>query len=250
MKNAILTSILLGLLLLAGCSSRQYMLYEPHGRSGGQFVRHSAYTVSYNENYELANWVAYELTREELNGKFERTNDFRPDPMIFDSTADVDDYYNSGYDRGHLAPAADMAFSSIAMSESFFFSNIAPQEASFNRGIWKKLESQVRDWAEEYGEVQIVTGPAYIDVNPPRIGDNEVAVPDYFFKTVLVWNTDVKKAIGFLMPNKRCEKDLSDYAVSVDSVETFTGFDFYHVLPDDIEETIEREASVYEWSFD
>ncbi len=114
-------------------------------------VDHKYYSLCYSEEHEQAAWVSYNLTINEVYGDITRTNNFREDPYIREGSATLDDYRGSGFDRGHLAPAADMAFSTIAMSESFYLSNMSPQAPSFNRGIWKKLESYVRKLAFTYG---------------------------------------------------------------------------------------------------
>lgn len=115
-----------------------------------QVIRHEGYTVSYNSDYKIANWVAYELTAEEAKSKkTERSNKFVPDPMVKGATATNEDYTRTGYDRGHMAPAGDMKWSAKAMRESFYFSNICPQKPALNRGIWKELEEQSRLWAKD-----------------------------------------------------------------------------------------------------
>jgi len=123
-----------------------------------QIIHHQGYTVSYNLTYHVADWVAYELTAEETVAVVQRNNHFIPDPLLTSCTISNADYKNSGYDRGHLAPAADMCYSYQTMVESFYLSNISPQTPSFNRGIWEKLEQQVRQWAIDDKAVYVVTG--------------------------------------------------------------------------------------------
>ena len=122
-------------------------------------IEHTYYTLSYSEDHEQAEWVQYTLKSEYLNSNISRTDNFRTDPLVRTTSSELIDYKGSGYDRGHLAPAADMKYNSTSMSESFFMSNMSPQSASFNRGIWRKIEKQFRDWSYEYGELVIVTGP-------------------------------------------------------------------------------------------
>ena len=108
----------------------------PKPKENEQIINHFAYTLSYNELFEQANWVAYELTDIETISHFERTNKFIVDDLVKTGSASNDDYKKSGYDRGHLAPAGDMGWSEQAMKESFYYSNMSPQNPSFNRGIW------------------------------------------------------------------------------------------------------------------
>ena len=125
--------------------------------------------------------MANQLTAKEVNGKYERSDNFRKDPHVSTESATLSDYKGSGYDRGHIIPAADMKWSPDAMSASFFMSNMSPQDPSFNRGIWKKLEEQVGKWALENSEIYIVTGPVLTDGPYQTIGVNKVAVPKYYY---------------------------------------------------------------------
>ncbi len=220
----------------------------PRLKPNDEVIRHSGYTLSFNCKFKLAYWVAYELTREKTFGNNERTNKFIPDPDSKCTTATNQDYQNSGYDRGHLAPAGDMKWSSTAMAESFYYSNISPQNRSFNRGIWKKLESLVRTWAEEYGDVYIVTGPILM-ANLPTIGIHHVAVPEYFYKVILDYTKPDIKGIGFIIPNEKAFEPLQYYAVTIDSVEKVTGIDFFPLLPDDQERIIESSINLKNWSW-
>lgn len=210
-------------------------------------VKHEGYSFYYNEEHEQAEWVAYLLTFYEVNGEIERSDNFKTDPFVTTGSAELEDYRGSGYDRGHLAPAADMKWSEEAMNESFYMSNMSPQEPGFNRGIWKELETWVREQAEKNYEIYIVTGPVLTGGPFKKIGDNNVSVPAYFYKVVLDYYGPAKKAIGFILPNRKSERDLSAYSVPVDVVEERTGLDFFHLLSDDIEDSLESEADFSRW---
>lgn len=194
--------------------------------SNGEIVKHSFYALSYIERHEQAEWVYYQLTPSMINGSVSRMDDFRPDPEVSTRSAQVSDYKGSGYDRGHLAPAADMKHSLTAMSESFFLSNMSPQEASFNRGIWKKLESQVRTWTREKNSLYVVTGPI-LSSNKGSIGSNNVTIPAYYYKVLLDYEGQDKGSIALILPHEKGTKKLSEYVVPIDSVETITGIDFF-----------------------
>ncbi len=212
-------------------------------------IEHYAYALSYNEKHEQADWVAYELTKEEaLSKKYDRTDDFRPDPEVSSKSAELSDYKptQNMYARGHLAPAADFRWSEQAMSESFFMSNISPQVHAFNDGKWKYLEMQVRHWAEIYEGVFVVTGPV-LKNDLPTIGANKVSVPEMFYKVIL--DLDGEKGIGFLMPNKDIKDSFKNYAVSIDVVETATGLDFFPALDDKKEDKIEAVLNMAAWEF-
>ena len=212
-----------------------------------QIVHHTGYIVSYNESLRLPNWVAYELTRQETQGNAKRSNRFIPDPMIKGTIATNSDYLHSGYDKGHMAPAADMKWSSIAMKESFYFSNICPQHPELNRKKWKDLEDKIRDWAIEDSAIIIICGPI-VDKTPKVIGKNKVVIPQQFFKAILSPFTQPPKAIGFLFTNEQSVSPLSNYAVSVDSIEILTGMDFFSPLPDHIEDSIEAYLNINQWN--
>ncbi|MFM7106495.1 MAG: DNA/RNA non-specific endonuclease [Flavobacteriales bacterium] len=202
----------------------------PEVESNQTVVSHTGYSLVYDETHEQARWVAYELTREETGNDVERSNHFIEDPQISTRSATNADYAKSGYDRGHLAPASDMGWSTTSMEESFYFSNMSPQNPSFNRGIWKKLETQVRNWANEHERVYVVTGPI-LSEGLPTIGQNEVSVPKYYYKVILDNREPGMHGIGFILPNEPSKLPLSAFAVTIDSVEKVTGLDFFPALP-------------------
>ncbi len=206
---------------------------------GGQLLQRTGYTLSYDADRKTPQWVAWELTREETQGTGERTNKFLPDPDVRGAKAYHKDYSNSGYDRGHMAPAGDMKWNKKAMEESFYLSNICPQNGNLNKGDWNDLEELCRKWAKKYGNVYISCGPIYESKHPKRIGANKVAVPDAFFKVVLLYTEERMQALGFLFPNESGHKALRKYLVSVDYVEKHTDIDFFPALPDNIEERLE-----------
>lgn len=214
-----------------------------------QIIAHYAYTLSYNEAHEQADWVAYELTKEEaLSDDYERTDDFRSDNEVKDGSAQLSDYEptQSTYARGHLAPAADFKWSETAMSESFYMSNMSPMLHEFNSGKWMYLEMEVRNWAEIYDGVYVVTG-AVLTSGLPTIGTNKVSVPEKFYKVIL--DLDEQKGIGFIMPNEDIEDTFKNYAVSIDEVENATGLDFFPALEDDVEKKIESTLNMSKWNF-
>ena len=209
--------------------------------TGGQILKRKGYTLSYNADYKTPQWVAWELTKKETKGKEGRTDKFLPDPDVRGAKAYTGDYTKSGYDRGHMAPAADMKWSKKAMEESFYMSNICPQNQKLNRDDWGDLEELCRSWARKYGTVYIACGPIYDKKQPKRIGEHRVAVPDRFFKVVLIYNRKSPIAMGFLFDNKAHHQALEKYMVSVDSVEKVTGMDFFSKLPDNVENRIEAD---------
>ncbi|MFT5167884.1 MAG: endonuclease G [Saprospiraceae bacterium] len=215
----------------------------------GEVIKRLNYTLSYSEEHEQAEWVAYKLTKKSIQqSNVERTGDFRPDPKVRKGSASPRDYYNTGYDRGHMAPAGDMNFDKKAMSETFYMSNMSPQIRNFNGGIWRELEESTRDWAYDNNEIYVVTGPVLTQGIREKIGDNGVSVPDLYYKILLDITPPEMKAIAFLMPNEVSDKPLSNYTVSINKIEEITGIDFfYQLLEDDTEEELESMIDISLW---
>lgn len=195
--------------------------YGVHGKADS-IIDRDGYSLGYIEYHEQPTWVTYKLTRTEATTKAARRgDDFREDPPVPTGSATLADYRRSGYDRGHLAPAADMAFSSKTMSESFYMSNMSPQKPAFNRGCWKEQEEQVRQFAVSECEIMVVTGPILPDTKTITIGGSKVTVPTHYYK-VIYDLTPPQKMIGFIMPNEGSNKSLHSFAVTVDAVENAT----------------------------
>jgi endonuclease G, mitochondrial len=214
-----------------------------------EIIKRKYYTLSYNEDHEVANWVSYELDHSRIRNCVKRNNNFRSDPDISTGSADEDDYRGSGYDRGHLVPAGDMKFTREAMSDTFYFSNMTPQPSKFNQTRWAQLENLMRSWALRYQKIWIVTGPVLRN-NLPVVGNrNRVSVPDTYFKVVLRKNGNSYEGIGFLMSTSIPYDELSSYATSINKVEELTQIDFFKFLDDKIEEDVEEKFNTSNWSF-
>ena len=171
-----------------------------------------------------------------------------PDPLVKGATALNEDYTRTGYDRGHLAPAGDMKWSMKAMRESFYLSNICPQDPDLNRGIWKELEEQIRLWASENGSLLVVTGPIITD-DLRRLGKNRVGIPKRFFKVVCTQTAGRPEGVGFLFDNRDYgDTSLRSMMIPIDSVESVTGIDFFPSLPDSIERPMEASVNKSCWS--
>ena len=193
----------------------------------GYTVKHKHFTLSYSEEHEQAEWVAYTLMNSDIQKNTKRTDKFREDPDVKTGSATLKDYRKSGYDRGHLCPSADRTISYTANSETFYMSNMSPQAPQFNRGIWKQLEEKTRDYIRsEPSFLYIVTGPV-LEPGLKEIGDNGVDVPKKFYK--ILYN--LNQASAFLFKNEGTELPLDSFLVSIDSIETITGIDFFQELP-------------------
>ncbi len=228
-------------------SGRQYL---PQGKSS-DVVHHSYYSIGYNTKKEIPDWVAYELTEASLKIKnVQRAKRFLVDNDVKGKSAKHGDYINSGYTRGHMAPAGDMAFSKKAMRESFYMSNMTPQLRNFNGGIWRELEENVRDWAYDNDVLYVVSGPIFYDEKYEKIGGStKVAVPDAFFKAILDLEGKSEKGIGFIIPHKTHVEHLREFAVSIDEIEKQSGLDLFPHLfaSDDNEAALESRFNLNSW---
>jgi endonuclease G len=213
----------------------------------GQVIHHEGYSLSYHEDYEQAEWVAYELKKEHLsNTNFKRPY-FEVDLAVKTKAAHWKNYKKSGYDRGHLCPAGDRKYSQAAHDETFLTSNISPQTHAFNAGIWNSLEQKVRYWASKYDGVYVVTG-GVLKGDLPTIGTEEVGVPNYFYKVLIDYNGAQPKVLAFLMEHKDSKQPLRSFVVSVDTIERLTGIDFFANLEDGLEERLESSSDYNAWS--
>lgn len=205
--------------------------------SKGEVIDHRHYTLSYVEKYEQAEWTAYKMDRQMLNAEnVDRSGHFNPDYAVSTRSAYHRDYSNSGYTRGHLVPAGDMAFDTLAMRESFFMSNMSPQLREFNNGVWKELEENVRDWTYKAGTLYIITGPVIASPYKTIGKENKVAVPQSFYKVLLDYEDPERKMMAFIIPNAVSDRRLEEYMVTVDEVERLTGIDFFNGMINDAEE--------------
>ena len=221
-----------------------------------QILEYTGHTLSYNKDTRLPNWVAYELTATEAEGDNPRKDKFARDPQAEGAQGSKEDYRNSGWDRGHMAPAGDMKWDTKAMDETYYFTNICPQNHQLNNGDWKELEEKCRDWAVKYGSVYIACGPIITDNAHGRLGENQIVIPDKFYKVVLIQKDGKYHGVGFLFTNypKRDSKistkpgpnrPLESYLVTIDEVEAATGIDFFPKLPDSVETAVEKQSALF-----
>ncbi len=214
----------------------------------GVILNRVGYTTSYNAQNKIPNWVAWRLTSNHVKGRYGRDfMEFHEDESVRAPRADDNDYYNSGYDRGHMCPSGDNKWSKEAQEESFLFTNICPQRHGLNAGAWNDVEMQCRDWAKRYGTLYIVCGPVFYQQEHRTIGRHRVAVPDAFYKVILRKENAGYKAIGFVYENRSAKRDMSRYVYSIDEIEELTGLDFFSALPDDVEDAIESRSNLRDW---
>ncbi len=212
----------------------------------GQIITHRFYTLSYNEKYEQAEWLAYKLTKKQVVHTHFNRPYFISDKQVKTKSAHYSDYKKSHFDKGHLCPAGDRKFSRQAFNETFLMSNVSPQNHQFNAGIWNRLEQKTRYWAVKYKALFIVTGGVLTD-DLPTIGHNKVGVPKRFYKIIVRISKPKIQAIAFLIPNRESDAMLSKYVVSIDQIESLTHIDFFPDLPDELENKLEASSNYKDW---
>ncbi len=219
--------------------------------ANGEIVEHQYYTLSYSEKHEQAEWVAYELFKKNLvQDKFQRQDNFRPDPDVSTESSAPSDYRSSGYDRGHLCPAADMSFDAAALDETFFMSNISPQDRGLNHGVWRELEENVRDWAKKFNHLYVVTGPVLKNTRGSIGKKNKVSIPTAYYKVLLDLSTSSPKAIAYLIPNETRSETLDEFACSIDKVEKQTGIDFFpNLMQKNLSDQLEANFDISQWKW-
>jgi len=222
--------------------------YAPSLTDSAAYIDHSCFELEYSEVHEQAKWTYHLLTREMTRSTTERSDRFLVDSKVKTKSASDADYKGSGFDRGHIVPAADMAFSEECMNTSFYYSNMSPQFPGFNRGIWKKLETLVRFWAFTYDSLHIISGPLFPD-SLVTIGPNKVSIPSQYFKAVLLYKANDKKAIGFILPNASSIADLKSFSLSIDEIEEETGLDLFAELNPTDEQLLEAHFSLEDWNW-
>ena len=231
MKKAIFLLAFLPLLLFSGENENINHLIYGLPSTPDLLLNRQGFAIGYSHRYRQPLWVCYILTDAQVNArKVRRTNKFQSDPGITLNPVKPAEYRRTGYDRGHLAPAADMSYAALPMRQSFYMSNISPQLPGFNRGIWKRLELQIRKWVQVEGKICVITGPLFLKPDQTR-KMNSIPVPDAFYKLVLDLTPPYKTA-AFIIPNDTTKKRFKSFAVTIDLVEELTGFDFFSNFPE------------------
>lgn len=212
-----------------------------------QPLQRTGYRAWYSRDLRIPYAVAWHLTANHTSGKNKRQGQaFHEDRDVASPRVTTYDYMQSGYDRGHMCPSGDNKWDAKAQEESFLLTNVCPQNHNLNAGDWNDLEMLCRTWAHRYGSIYIVCGPILLGDQHRRIGKSRVTVPEAFYKVVLRMG-DRPAAIGFVYENKGQHQPMEETFCAVDDIEELTGLDFFHLLPDDIEDKIEYEADLGDW---
>ncbi len=242
MKKILLALLLIPTFAFANIVDEQCSEFVAHGapqtsldEKNTQYLCRVNYAVHYRNDTKTAEWVAERITVEDVNGPARRRDNFRADTDVPEQhRATLEAYAGTGYDRGHLAAAAANTQNDQVMSESFLLTNMVPQNANKNRGIWRVLELTVRDWVRAGKDIWVVTGTVY-EPGHLTIG-NGVGVPTHMWK--VIYDAREQKAIAFHFPNQQGQSiprsELHTFAISVDELEKITGIDFHPNLPKEL----------------
>lgn len=210
-------------------------------------IPYLAHTVYFNTSRHVPNATIYLLTAEHTKGEVPRFNNFIRDDSIA-ACANAWDYSNSGFDRGHMSPAGDMKWDEEAMRQSFFMTNVCPQNRSLNMGAWNKLEIKTREWAQQFGRIIVITGPIFDHPNGTIGKEMLIPVPTAFFKVLYCPDEPNKQMIAFIMDNQPgVSRKIRQSCVTVDEVEERTGLDFFAALDDDEESALEATSDYQAW---
>lgn len=213
-----------------------------------RMLEYEGFSVAFNPEMHQPNYVVWTLDPTETDGSNTRGNVQFMEDFRVKGCASLADYRGSGFDRGHMAPAADMKWSEKAMADCHFLTNMCPQDKRLNSGAWATVEKNSRNWAKKHGPLVIVCGPILSDRLTRSIGETPVPVPERFFKVILAPQATPPLGIGFIMPNGYVEGGAQSTVVSIDDVENITGFDFFSELPDDIESVVESQNKLRIWN--
>lgn len=249
-------------LKLKSCIDLMQAVGYPKAEKKLEAVEHAAMVIGFDCDFKMASWVFHVLTPDVSFGNVTRTNDFRQDERVSCGSAVEADYFlrsekpdgtyaydGFGFDRGHLAPSADFRWSATALSESYFYSNMSPQRPDFNRESWAELEGLLRRIVDyEKKTFYVVTGPVLRnDLHKVPRSIHGLLIPELHYKIIVDASEETPRGMAFLMPNKKADQRLSNYVVSIDSVERLTGLNFFPLLSAEKEKLIEAKADFSEW---
>lgn len=221
----------------------------PSEMSREQIIHHKGFSLSYNSSYVQPSWVAYKVTKAQVNRDDKVKAKYIPDPEVNTRSATKKDYKQGGYVMAQFVSYLDIKQIPGAVEESFYMTNITPMKLAFHNHIWLLTEELIRLWSASSTEgLYVVCGPILSDAPFPAMGDNNVSVPTRYYK--VVYDPENKKAIGFIFRNGTSSGKLKAYAVSIDKVEQETGIDLFPSLDDDLEMQVESDFQAEDWDFE
>ncbi|MBN1950215.1 MAG: DNA/RNA non-specific endonuclease [Bacteroidales bacterium] len=245
MKNALFLALLCTTLTLRGQESD---LLLPSEMSREQVIHHKGFTLSYNSSYVQPSWVAYQVTKAQVDREMKVKMKFVDDPKIITRSADKKDYKDGGYLMAQFVNYLDLQQLPEAIPESFYMTNITPMKLAFYNHVWLKAEEMIRLWSADSDGLHVVCGPILADAPFTTIGENLVSIPKRYYK--VVYDAKNQKAIGFIFISSKSSGTMQSFAVSVDEVESEVGIDLFPSVEDELEKRIEAGYDPAEWDFE
>ncbi len=246
MKKEILVLALV--LTLPGAHAQKADILLPSPMAREQIIHHNAFSLSYNTSYLMPSWVAYKVTKSQVNRTDKIKAKYVPDPAITTRSASKKDYKDGGYLMAQFVNYLDVKQIPGAVEETFYLSNIAPMKLAYYNHIWLKTEELIRLWTAENEGLYIVCGPILTDSPFPTMGNNNVSIPKRYYK--VIYDPFNQKAIGFIFKNGMSSGKLTSYTVTVDEIEKETGIDLFPTLDDTLEKKIEGTKNTEDWDFE
>ncbi len=247
-------------------------LEVPALKSGNIFIQHSTkygndsimnYCIEYDTTKFHSRWVAFRfdgITRQKKVSRkdYDISPQYPRDPKLPSEYALEDALYGSGYNHGHLCASADRLFSREGNDQTFYMTNMSPQQSNFNSSYWAEFEQYVQGKGRDknFSDTLYVCKGGTIDEDKiiKRVADNRIVVPKYYFMALLKVKNGAYSAIAFYMEHKNYGRgysptyaEMAEHSMSIDELESFTGIDFFHNLPDAIENSVESFHSTSAW---
>lgn len=222
------------------------------------------FVLEYVPEKKHSAWVAFCFDSVTSQDNVKRTDAWNQDDPNIDNSVEPNEsmHKSDGYDKGHLCASEDRVYCEDANKQTFYYTNISPQIASFNQKYWMYLEQQVQKWGRStregtYDKVYVVKGgdSKYPETDAEGFTIHGLAVPAYYYMAILAEKGDTYHAIAFLVPHsellpqKPTADDFQVYAVSIDKLEQETGIDFFCNLPDVIEDEVEKAYNKADWAW-
>ncbi len=236
----------MGIIIQGKAQSGELMLPSEMPRE--QIIHHEAFSMSYNSSYVLPSWVAYKITKSQVNKEEKIKIKYKTDPLIKSKAADKKDYKGSGYLSAQLVNYLDVKSSKKAVNESFYLSNIVPMKLAFYNHIWLKLEDMTRAWCAESEEIYIITGPILTDAPFPTFGESKISLPTRYYK--VLYDPSNERAVAFIFRNGMSSGTIKSFAVTIDEIEKETGIDMFPELDDETENDIEGQLMLGLWDWE
>ncbi len=240
---------LFGLMFIfSSVKSQKADVLLPLNRDREQTIHHIAFSLSYNSSYLQPSWVAYKVTKSQVNEEEDMRGKYIADPEVNTRSGSKKDYKEGGYLMAQYVNYLDVKQFPDAVDETFYMTNITPMKLAFYNHIWCKTEKLIRLWTAENDGFYVICGPILTESPFPTIGENNISIPKRYYKAI--YDPKNQKAIGFIFKNGMSSGTIKSFAVSVDEIEKETGIDMFPSLDDELENQIESKLDYSQWNFE